>query len=191
MSCDAGRRRGLDPALLWLWLWHRPAAIAPITSLAWEPPHAASAALEKGRKLKKFLIKKNSSNIKEIHLYYLSCNFFYVFFFADVMTLHMVGFLMQTLLIFMRSRLLVFSLYCFCVCAILGKAFLHSMIEKRKIYNECFFFFFLWPYPRHAEFPGPRIKPTPQQWQHWIINRPPENSSPISSNTVVLIFKFF
>ena len=45
MSCGVGRRRGLDPTLLWL--WHRPAAIAPIRPLAWEPPHAAGAALEK------------------------------------------------------------------------------------------------------------------------------------------------
>ena len=28
-----------DPALLWL--WHRPAATAPIRPLAWEPPYAA------------------------------------------------------------------------------------------------------------------------------------------------------
>ena len=30
-----------------LWLWHRPAATAPIKSLAWEPPYATGAALEK------------------------------------------------------------------------------------------------------------------------------------------------
>ena len=34
-----------DPALLWLW-W-RPAAAAPIRSLAWELPHAAGAALKR------------------------------------------------------------------------------------------------------------------------------------------------
>ena len=28
-------------------LWHRPAAAAPIQALAWEPPHASSAALKK------------------------------------------------------------------------------------------------------------------------------------------------
>ena len=33
-----------DPALLWL--WHRPAAIALIQLLAWEPPYAVSAALK-------------------------------------------------------------------------------------------------------------------------------------------------
>ena len=42
MSCGVGRRHGLDPALLWL--WRRPAAIAPIRSLAWEPPYAEGAA---------------------------------------------------------------------------------------------------------------------------------------------------
>ena len=50
MSCDVGRRRGSDPVLLWLWC--RPAAIAPIGSLAWEPPYAAGVAL-KGKKKKK------------------------------------------------------------------------------------------------------------------------------------------
>ena len=34
-----------DPALLWL--WRRLAAVAPIRPLAWEPPHAADAALKK------------------------------------------------------------------------------------------------------------------------------------------------
>ena len=44
VSCDVGRRRGLDLALLWLWLG--PAAVAPIRPLAWEPPYAASEALK-------------------------------------------------------------------------------------------------------------------------------------------------
>ena len=34
----------LDPALLWLWC--RPAAVAPIPFLAWEPPYATGAALK-------------------------------------------------------------------------------------------------------------------------------------------------
>ena len=29
---------------VWLWLWHRLAAVAPVRPLAWEPPHAVSAA---------------------------------------------------------------------------------------------------------------------------------------------------
>lgn len=44
LSCGVGRRLGSDSALLWL--WHRPAAVAPIQPLAWEPPYAASAPLK-------------------------------------------------------------------------------------------------------------------------------------------------
>ena len=56
MSCGIGLRHGSDPALLWLWLWlwRRPAAVAPVRPLAWEPPDAADAALEKeGKKTNK------------------------------------------------------------------------------------------------------------------------------------------
>ena len=45
MSCDVGHRHGLDLVLLWLWC--RPAAVAPITPTAWEPPYAAGAALKR------------------------------------------------------------------------------------------------------------------------------------------------
>ena len=44
-----------------IWLWCRPAAIAPIQPLAWEPPYAAGAVLkrqktkDKKKKKKKFL----------------------------------------------------------------------------------------------------------------------------------------
>ena len=53
---DAGLIPGLapwvkDPVLLWLWC--RPAAVAPVTPLAWEPPHAAGAALKRQKKNKK------------------------------------------------------------------------------------------------------------------------------------------
>ena len=44
MSCGVGRRCSSDLALLWL--WHRPAAIAPIRPLAWEPPFALGVALK-------------------------------------------------------------------------------------------------------------------------------------------------
>ena len=47
VSRGVGRRRGSDPALLWLWC--RPAATAPIGPLAWEPPYAMGAALEKAK----------------------------------------------------------------------------------------------------------------------------------------------
>ena len=39
MNCGVGHRCGLD--LVVLWLWSRPAAVAPIRRLAWELPHAA------------------------------------------------------------------------------------------------------------------------------------------------------
>ena len=51
MSCGVGRRRGWDLALLWL--WHRPAVVAPIRPLAWEPPYAPGAALKRKKEKKK------------------------------------------------------------------------------------------------------------------------------------------
>ena len=51
MSCGVGWRHSSDPALLWL--WHRPAAIAPIGPLAWEPPYATGAGLKRPKKKKK------------------------------------------------------------------------------------------------------------------------------------------
>ena len=45
VSRGVGSRRGLDPA--WLWLWCRPAAIAPIGPLTWEPPYAMGVALKR------------------------------------------------------------------------------------------------------------------------------------------------
>ena len=44
MSCGIGRRRGSDVALLWLWC--RPAVVARMGPLAWEPPYASNAALK-------------------------------------------------------------------------------------------------------------------------------------------------
>ena len=37
---------------LWLWLWCGPATTSPIRPLAWEPPHAEGAALEKAKRQK-------------------------------------------------------------------------------------------------------------------------------------------
>ena len=48
MSCGVGCRHGLDP--VFLRLWYRLAAVAPITPLAWEPPYAVTAALKSKRK---------------------------------------------------------------------------------------------------------------------------------------------
>ena len=59
MSCDVGRRRGSDLALLWL--WHRPVATAPIRPLSWEPPYAAGAALGKAKRQKKKKVTLRSS----------------------------------------------------------------------------------------------------------------------------------
>ena len=44
MSCGVGCRCSSDPGLLWL-RW-RPAAVAPMGPLAWEPPYAPGAALK-------------------------------------------------------------------------------------------------------------------------------------------------
>ena len=51
MSCGVGHRCGLDLAMLWL--WHRPAATAPIGPVAWEPPYAVGMALERQKRQKK------------------------------------------------------------------------------------------------------------------------------------------
>ena len=61
MSSGVGRRHS-DPVLLWL--WRRPAAVALIRPLAWEPPYAKSAALERKKKKK----KKKERKKKEINL---------------------------------------------------------------------------------------------------------------------------
>ena len=61
VSCGVGCRCGLDPA--WLWLWCRPAAIAPIRPLAWEPPYAEGAALEKAKRQKKPQKNPQTNNI--------------------------------------------------------------------------------------------------------------------------------
>ena len=38
VSYSVGHRSGSDPPLLWLRLWRKPAAVALIRSLDWEPP---------------------------------------------------------------------------------------------------------------------------------------------------------
>jgi len=59
MSYGVGRRRGLDPELLWL--WRRLAATAPIQPLAWEPPYAAGAAQEMAKRKKKRKKRRKNS----------------------------------------------------------------------------------------------------------------------------------
>ena len=51
VNCGVGRKCDLDPA--WLWLWCRPAAVAPLGPLAWEPPCAAGEAQGHSKKTKK------------------------------------------------------------------------------------------------------------------------------------------
>ena len=53
VSYGAGCRRSSSLALLWLWC--RPAAVAPVRPLAWEPPYAANAALKSQTNKKKIL----------------------------------------------------------------------------------------------------------------------------------------
>ena len=58
MSCGVGRRRSLDPVLLWLWC--RPVAMAPIRPLVWEPPCAMGVAPEKAKRQKNKYIEMTS-----------------------------------------------------------------------------------------------------------------------------------
>jgi len=60
VSCGIGHRRGLDPALLWLWC--RLAATAPIQLLAWEPPYTAEVAQEMAKRQKQTNKQKNKKN---------------------------------------------------------------------------------------------------------------------------------
>ena len=50
MRCGVGWRHGLDAALLWLWC--RPAAVAPIQPLAWELPYVTCMAVKRKKKKK-------------------------------------------------------------------------------------------------------------------------------------------
>ena len=52
MSCSVGQRLSLD--LVWLWLWHRLAAAAPIRPLAWELSYATGATLKRPPKMQFF-----------------------------------------------------------------------------------------------------------------------------------------
>ena len=56
MSYGEGRRRGSDLALLQD--CYRPEAVAPVQPLAWGPPYAAGAALERQKDKKKKKLKK-------------------------------------------------------------------------------------------------------------------------------------
>ena len=58
VSCSEGRRRGSDP--VWLWLWCRLVAVAPVGPLAWEPPYATGVVL-KSKKINKFKKTRDES----------------------------------------------------------------------------------------------------------------------------------
>ena len=64
MSCGVGRRRGSDPALLWLWC--RPAATTLIRPLAWDPPYAMGVALKR-QKIKKIKLRISEKLANEIN----------------------------------------------------------------------------------------------------------------------------
>ena len=52
MSSGEGYRHSSDITLLWLWLWLWRAAMSLIKSIAWEPPYATGAVVEKTEKTK-------------------------------------------------------------------------------------------------------------------------------------------
>ena len=51
MSCGEGHRHNSELALLWLWF--RPAAVAPIGPLVWDPPYDVGVALKRPKKKRK------------------------------------------------------------------------------------------------------------------------------------------
>ena len=59
MSCGVGCRHGSNPTLLWL--WYRPAAVAPIRPLAWELPYAIGATPPPKK------TKRNKTKQKNLH----------------------------------------------------------------------------------------------------------------------------
>ena len=61
MNCGVGRRQNLD--LVLLWLWYRPAAIALIKPLAWEPPYVWVQKVCQYQKLGKLWSNKNSYTV--------------------------------------------------------------------------------------------------------------------------------
>ena len=69
MSCGVGRGHSSDPVLLRLWC--RPAAVALIRPLAWEPPYAVGAALKNKNKNKKELIH-NPNNLRRPAFWFYS-----------------------------------------------------------------------------------------------------------------------
>ena len=67
LSGSVGHRHGSDPALLSL--WQRPAAAAPVQSLAWEPPYAVGTALKKKTNLKQLKYSKELNKLTVVQPY--------------------------------------------------------------------------------------------------------------------------
>ena len=63
MNCSGGSD------LVLLWLWCRPVTTAPIRPLAWEPPYASGAALEKAKRQKK---KKGARNVRVVEMSFIA-----------------------------------------------------------------------------------------------------------------------
>ena len=61
MSYGIGRRRSLDPMLLWL--WHRLATVALIRPQPWELPYAMGAAKKRQKKTQK---KEEEENLNSL-----------------------------------------------------------------------------------------------------------------------------
>ena len=73
MSYGVGRRHNSDPALLWL--RYRPAATAPIRSLAWELPYTMGWAIKRQKKKKK---KKKKEELEREYTIRKHIRFFFI-----------------------------------------------------------------------------------------------------------------
>ena len=65
LSCGIGCRQGSD--MVWLWLWHRLATVAPIRSLDWEPPYATNVALKSNKRKRRKRKKRKPKKFKSIN----------------------------------------------------------------------------------------------------------------------------
>ena len=79
MSCGVGRRRGLDPTLLWL--WHKSATVSPIGPLAWEPPCAVGGAPKRQKRQK----KKKRERERDENSHCLLLVYFYLFYLSKLL----------------------------------------------------------------------------------------------------------
>ena len=78
MSCGVGCRCVLD--LMLLWLWCRPAAKAPIQSLAWELPYASGVDVKRKEKKKTNLYFNANFKRNETIISLFSFSFFFFLF---------------------------------------------------------------------------------------------------------------